>query len=66
MKEPLAILMRPTCIDEVLGQKHLVGKGKVLSNMVHNKKLFSMILYGRPGIVKTTLATAMIQELDLR
>ena len=45
MKEPLAVLMRPTCIDEVLGQKHLVGKGKVLSNMVHNKKLFSMILY---------------------
>ena len=66
MKEPLAILMRPKKLDEVLGQKHLIGKNKVIYNMVKNKKLFSMILYGRPGIGKTTLATAIINELDLK
>lgn len=66
MTEPLAILMRPQNLKEVLGQEHLIGKGKVISNMVKNKKLFSMILYGRPGCGKTTLATAIINELGLR
>ncbi len=66
MREPLALLMRPTSLKEVLGQTHLVGKDKVIFNMVHHKQLFSMILYGRPGCGKTTLATAIIHELGLR
>ncbi len=66
MNEPLAIKMRPTCIEDVIGQKHLVGPNKVIYNMVKNKKLFSMILHGKPGIGKTTIALAIINELNLQ
>ena len=64
--EPLAIKLRPKKISEIIGQTHLVGKDKVISNLVKNKKLFSMILYGKPGIGKTTIATAIVEELGLR
>ena len=66
MAEPLAFTARPKTIDEVYGQKHLIGENKVLRNITKNKKLFSMILYGKPGIGKTTLALAIVNELDLR
>jgi putative ATPase len=65
-REPLAILMRPTSIEDVIGQKHLLGKGTVLYNLVKNRKLFSMILYGKPGIGKTTIALVMVKELNLK
>ena len=52
MDKPLAFRMAPETLKDVLGQKHLIGEGKILSNMVKNKKIFSMILYGEPGIVK--------------
>ncbi len=58
--EPLAILLRPKNIDEVIGQKHLLGENKVIRNMVNNKKLFSMILYGKPGIGKTSIAISLV------
>ena len=45
----LADSLRPECLSNVIGQQHLVGKDKVLYNLVKNKKLFSMILYARPG-----------------
>ena len=64
--EPLAIKMRPKCLKEVIGQTHLIGKDKVLTNLVKHKKLFSMIIYGKPGIGKTTIATALVNELGLR
>ena len=64
--EPLAILLRPEKIDDVIGQKHLIGKDKVIRNLVNNKKLFSMILYGNPGIGKTTLALSIVNELKLK
>ena len=66
MEKPLALKLAPNSIDEVIGQKHLLGKGKVLRNLVENKKLFSMILYGRPGIGKTSIATAIVKDLGVR
>lgn len=63
--KPLAHLSRPEKLSDVIGQKHLIGENKVLSNLINNKKIFSMILYGPPGTGKTTLAYAMINELDL-
>ncbi len=64
--EPLALKMRPKKIEDVIGQKHLVGKNEILYNLVKNKKIFSMILYGKPGIGKTTIAEAICSELGLR
>ncbi len=58
--------MAPKSIDDVIGQKELLGKGKVLRNLVKNKKLFSMILYGKPGIGKTSIAQAMIHDVGMR
>ncbi|MCY9221259.1 replication-associated recombination protein A [Bacillus licheniformis] len=57
--KPLAFRMRPTKIEEVLGQDHLVGEGKIIHRMVQAKHLSSMILYGPPGIGKTSIATAI-------
>ena len=62
----LANKMRPKRLNEVIGQKHLIGDGKVLTNLVFNNKIFSMILYGRPGIGKTSIASAIINELQIR
>ena len=64
--EPLALTLRPKKLKDVIGQTHLIGKDKVLTNLVKNKKLFSMILYGKPGIGKTTIATAITEELGLK
>lgn len=66
MQEPLAIKLRPSKLDEVIGQRHLIGEDKILSNLIGNKKLFSMILYGGPGIGKTSIASAIVNELDVR
>lgn len=66
MSELLAMKMRPTKLSEVIGQKHLIGENKILTNLVNNKKLFSMILYGKPGIGKTSIATAIVDELGVR
>ena len=64
--EILANSLRPTKLSEVVGQKHLVGKDKVLYNLVKNKKLFSMILFGNPGIGKTSIAFALVNELGCK
>ena len=64
--EPLTEKLRPKKLDEVVGQKHLIGEGKLLSNLVKNKKLFSMILYGKPGIGKTSIALSIVNDLNVR
>ena len=66
MEKPLALKLAPLSIDDVIGQKHLLGEGKVLRNLVKNKKIPSMILYGRPGIGKTSIANAIVNDLGVR
>jgi len=66
MNEPLAIKLAPKSIDEVIGQQHLVGPNMILHNLVKNKKIFSMILYGKPGIGKTSIAKAIVNDLGYR
>ena len=57
--QPLSYRMRPRTIDEVISQKHLVGEGGIIRRMVDAKRLSSMILYGPPGIGKTSIASAI-------
>ena len=64
--ELLADSLRPTKLEDVIGQQHLVGENKVLYNLVKNKKLFSMILFGNPGIGKTSIANAIVSELGIK
>ena len=66
MSKPLALKMAPVSTKDIIGQKHLIGDGKILSNLLKNKKLFSMILYGKPGIGKTSIANALINDLGVR
>lgn len=66
MQEPLAVQARPHNIDSIYGQEELLGKNKVLRNIVENGKVFSMILYGKPGIGKTTIAGAIVEQLGLK
>ena len=63
--EILADKLRPKKLDDIIGQSHLIGDGKILTNLVKNKKLFSMIFYGKPGIGKTSIANALVNELNL-
>ncbi len=63
--EILADKLRPKKLDDIIGQNHLIGEGKILTNLVKNKKLFSMIFYGKPGIGKTSIANALVNELNL-
>ena len=58
--------LRPETLKDVLGQDHLIGKGKVLTNLVKEKKLFNIIFYGRSGIGKTTIALALMNEFKQR
>ena len=59
MKQPLAHRMRPTNIQEIIGQQHLVGEGKILWRMVQANHFQSMILYDPPGTGKTSIASAI-------
>lgn len=63
---PLADRLRPKKLSDIIGQKHLIGQDKIITNLVNNKKLFSMILYGPPGVGKTSIATAITNELEVK
>ncbi len=56
MNEPLAARLRPETLDDIIGQEHLIGEGKVLRKMIENDRVPSMIFWGPPGVGKTTLA----------
>ena len=56
--------LRPNTLKDVLGQTHLIGDNKIITNMIKNKKIFSMILYGSPGTGKTSLANAIVNDLE--
>ena len=61
--EPLAYKLRPTRFEDIVGQEHLIGKNGVITRMLKNRSLPSIILYGSPGIGKTTIALAICHEL---
>ena len=63
---PLADILRPNKLEDVVGQKHLIARGQILFNLIKHGKIFSMILYGPCGTGKTTLAYTIVNELDLK
>ena len=64
MHEPLAFKVRPTTLDEIVGQEHLFNESGILRKMVENDQLFSMIFYGPPGSGKTTTAMVIASLLN--
>lgn len=65
MSEPLAERMRPRTLDDYVGQEHIVGKNGVLRRMIESKHITSFILWGPPGVGKTTLAEIVAHMLDV-
>lgn len=64
MAQPLAERLRPKTLDDYIGQKHLVGEGSVLRKMIDAKRISSFILWGPPGVGKTTLAQIIANRLE--
>lgn len=62
--QPLAERMRPNTLDDYIGQQHLVGKGAILRQAIENNRIPSFILWGPPGVGKTTLATIVANQLE--
>ena len=64
MNKPLAYRLRPTKLEQVIGQEHLVAENQIISNLIKNNTIFSLIFYGPSGTGKTTLASVIASELD--
>lgn len=65
MRPPLAERMRPTSLDNYIGQKHLVGPGAVIRRMIETGRINSFILWGPPGVGKTTLARIIAEQTNV-
>lgn len=65
MVKPLAERLRPRTLDGYIGQKHLVGENAVLRNMIDSGRIVSFILWGPPGVGKTTLALIIANQLKV-
>lgn len=66
MNTPLADRIRPTTLDEVVGQQHILGEGKALRNIMESGRIPNLIFYGPSGVGKTTVARIIAQQTDMR
>ena len=64
--EPFAYKYRPETLDDIIGQTHLVGEGKIINRLIENKYLPNMIFYGPPGVGKTTLAKIITKNIGFK
>ena len=64
--ESFAYKYRPQTLDDIIGQKHLVGKGKIINKLLENKYIPNMIFYGPPGIGKTTIAKIIAKNIGFK
>ncbi|MBK5251062.1 MAG: replication-associated recombination protein A [Peptostreptococcaceae bacterium] len=62
--EPLAVRIRPEKLEDVIGQKHIIGNGKLINSLLEKKQLMNMIFYGPPGTGKTTVANLLARSTD--
>lgn len=65
MSSPLAVKMRPDCLENVVGQSHLIGNGKILNKILESGKIPNMLFYGPSGIGKTTVAKILAAKTDM-
>ena len=66
MRIPLADRMRPKTLEDVTGQRHILGKGKALQNIIESGKIPNLIFYGPAGVGKTTVARIIAERSDMR
>ncbi|MGL5640157.1 MAG: AAA family ATPase [Mycoplasmoidaceae bacterium] len=65
MKSLISFSERPTNINEIIGQEHIIGENKIITNMINNNFVFSIIFHGQPGVGKTSLAISICKTMNL-